>query len=220
MLWITNTKFKASIMKRFRAFVSITLLGGFMVMLPIAILILFAEWLFGFISHLLKPLSEWVATWTPTANYMADFMGVMVLLLVCFFVGLLVKTNIGQWLHDVMDEVLGKIVPGYHTINKLVAQLMGGEGNASLLKGQVCRAFIMGRSVDTSVTGIITTKHSNGEFTVYVPTAPFLTSGMVYHLGADNVDILPHVTVEAAMRTIVACGGGSQVIVGSLPHEQ
>ena len=202
-------------MKRLRSFVSITLLGGFMVLLPIAILILFAEWLFGFITHLLKPLSEWVSTWTPTASYMADFMGVVVLLFGCFLIGLLVKTNIGQWLHDVMDDVLGKVLPGYHTINKLVSQLMGGEGNASVLKGEVCRAYIMGRSVPTSVTGIITTKHTNGDFTVYVPTAPFLTSGMVYHLGAENVDILPQVTVEAAMRTIIACGGGSHVIVGN-----
>lgn len=203
-------------MKRFRSFVSITLLGGFMVMLPMAILILFAEWLFGFVTHLLRPFNDWVATWTPTASYMADFMGVIVLLLGCFLIGLLVKTNIGQWLHDLMDEVLGKILPGYHTINKLVSQLLGGEGNASVLKGDVCRAYIMGRSVPTSVTGIITSKHENGDCTVYVPTAPFLTSGMVYHLGADSVEVLPHVTVEAAMRTVIACGGGSQAILAQV----
>ena len=176
-------------MKRLRSFVSITLLGGFMVMLPIAILILFADWLFSFITHLIKPVSEWVSTWSPTTAYMADLIGVIVLLLGCFFIGLLVKTNIGQWLHDVMGDVLGKILPGYHTINKLVSQLLGGEGNVSLLKGEVCRAYIMGRSVKTSVTGIITAKHKNGDFTVYVPTAPFLTSGMIYHLGAESVEI-------------------------------
>ncbi len=203
-------------MKRLRSFVSITLLGGFMVMLPIAILILFAEWLFGFVAHLIKPVSEWVSTWSPTAAYMADVLGVIVLLLGCFFIGLLVKTNIGQWLHDVMDDVLGKILPGYHTINKLVSQLLGGEGNVSLLKGDVCRAYIMGRAVNTSVTGIITAKHDNGDFTVYVPTAPFLTSGMIYHLGAESVEILPHMTVEAAMRTVIACGSGSQIITGKL----
>jgi uncharacterized membrane protein len=207
-------------MKRLRSFVSITLLGGFMVLLPIAILILFAEWLFGFIAHLIKPVSEWVVTWSPTTSYMADAMGVIFLLVGCFFIGLLVKTNIGQWLHDVMDDLLGKILPGYQTINKLVSQLMGGEGNASVLKGEVCRAYIMGRQVPTSVTGIVTTKHPNGDFTVYVPTAPFLTSGMVYHLGAVNVEILPHVTVEAAMRTIIACGGGSHVITGSWAQEE
>lgn len=199
-------------MKRLRSFISITLLGGFMVVLPIAILILFAEWLFGFITSLLKPLSAWVATWSPAANYMADLTGVAVLLLSCFLIGLLVKTNIGQWLHDVMDDILGKILPGYQTINKLVTQLLGGEGNASLLKGEVCRAYIMGRNVPTSVTGIVTTKHQNGDLTVYVPTAPFLTSGMVYHLAGENVDLLPHITVETAMRTIIACGGGSQVL--------
>ena len=200
-------------MKRLRSFISITLLGGFMVVLPIAILILFAEWLFGFVTSLLKPLSAWVSTWSPAANYMADLTGVAVLLLSCFLIGLLVKTNIGQWLHDLMDDVLGKVLPGYQTINKLVSQLLGGEGNASVLKGEVCRAYIMGRSVPTSVTGIVTTKHANGDFTVYVPTAPFLTSGMVYHLAGESVDLLPHITVETAMRTIIACGGGSQVLI-------
>ena len=197
-------------MKRLRSFVSITLLGGFIVVLPIAILILFAEWLFGFVTRLIQPFNDWVATWSPMTNYMADFTGVAILLLGCFLIGLLVKTNIGQWLHDLMDDVLGKILPGYQTINKLVSQLLGGEGNTSLLKGEVCRAYIMGRSVPTSVTGIITARHPNGDCTVYVPTAPFLTSGMVYHLGLDSVEVLPHVNVEAAMRTIIACGSGSQ----------
>lgn len=206
-------------MKRLRSFVSITLLGGFMVVLPIAILILFAEWLFGVVANLIKPFNSWVATWSPLTNYMADFTGVAVLLLGCFLIGLLVKTNIGQWLHDLMDDVLGKILPGYQTINKLVSQLLGGEGNTSLLKGEVCRAYIMGRNVPTSVTGIITARHANGDCTVYVPTAPFLTSGMVYHIGLDCIDLLPHINVEAAMRTIIACGSGSQVL-SDPSHEQ
>jgi len=206
-------------MKRLRSFVSITLLGGFMVVLPMAILVLFAEWLFGVVSRLIKPFNEWVATWSPLTNYMADFTGVAMLLLGCFLIGLLVKTNIGQWLHDVMDDVLGKILPGYQTINKLVSQLLGGEGNSSLLKGEACRAYIMGRHIPTSVTGIVTARHANGDFTVYVPTAPFLTSGMVYHLGAENVELMPHISVEAVMRTIIACGSGSQVFSEPLPHE-
>lgn len=207
-------------MKRLRSFVSITLLGGFMVVLPFAILVLFAEWLFSVISRLIKPFNDWVATWSPLANYMADFTGVAFLLLGCFLIGLLVKTNVGRWLHDVMDDVLGKILPGYQTINKLVSQLLGGEGNTSLLKGEPCRAYIMGRQVSTSVTGIITARHANGDFTVYVPTAPFLTSGMVYHLGPENVELLPHVNVEAVMRTIIACGSGSQDLSGKQLSER
>lgn len=206
-------------MKRLRSFVSITLLGGFMVVLPGAILVLFAEWLFGVVTRLIKPFNEWVATWSPLTNYMADFTGVALLLLGCFLIGLLVKTNIGQWLHDLVDEFLGKVLPGYQTINKLVSQLLGGEGNTSLLKGDVCRAYIMGRQVNTSVTGIVTAKHRNGDFTVYVPTAPFLTSGMVYHLGAESVVLLPQVSVEAVMRTIIACGSGSQMLGDELAQE-
>jgi hypothetical protein len=32
---------------------------------------------------------------------------------------------------------------------------------------------------------------------------------MTYHLPADCVQILAHVSVEEAMRTIIACGSGS-----------
>lgn len=202
-------------MKRVRSFLSITLLGGFMVVLPLAILVLFAEWVFGVITKLAKPVNDWVASWSPLTNYLADFTGVAILLAGCFLIGLLVKTNLGQWLHDLMDDVLGKIVPGYETINKLVSQLLGGEGNTSLLKGEPCRAYIFGPSVGTSVTGIVTAKHANGDFSVYVPTAPFLTSGMVYHLTADAVELLPNTSVEAVMRTIVACGSGSQALFSS-----
>ena len=48
-----------------------------------------------------------------------------------------------------------------------------------------------------------------GSYVAEVPTAPIPTSGMTYHLPADCVQILPHVTVEEAMRTIISCGSGS-----------
>ena len=43
-------------MKRLRSFFGITLLGGFMVVLPGAILVLFAEWIFGVVSRLINLL--------------------------------------------------------------------------------------------------------------------------------------------------------------------
>lgn len=76
----------------------------------------------------------------------------------------------------------------------------------------------MGRSAGVSVTAIVTAKHVNGDYTVYVPTAPIPTSGFVYHLAAECVDLLPHVGVEEAMRTVIACGSGSQVI-SEIPPE-
>ncbi|HTF98479.1 MAG TPA: DUF502 domain-containing protein [Cellvibrio sp.] len=199
-------------MKRLRSFVSITLIGGLLVILPIAIFVFLVEWLLGLVRSLIQPLSHWLVEQTTFTNYVADALGVLLLLSGCFLIGLFIKTSVGEWVHDQLDEWLTRLAPGYKTIREVVSQLLGGEGNTSLLKGDVCRAYIMGRAAGVSVTAIITAKHSNGDFTVYAPTAPIPTSGFVYHLSAECVEMLPHVSVEEAMRTVIACGSGSQVI--------
>jgi uncharacterized membrane protein len=200
-------------MKRLRSFVSITLLGGLTVVLPMAIFILLAEWILEKLRLMIKPLSNWLVEQATVTNFMADFSVVALIMLTCFMIGLLVKTNLGNWLHEWIDEWLGRVAPGYGTINELVSQFFGGKGNQSLLKGEVCRAYIMGRHIPVSVTGIITARHDNGDVTVYVATAPIPTSGMIYHLGMDCIDLLPNVSVETAMRTVIACGSGSQAIL-------
>ncbi|WP_039913487.1 DUF502 domain-containing protein [Cellvibrio mixtus] len=199
-------------MKRLRSFVSITLLGGLVVILPIAIFVFLVEWLLGVVRSLIQPLSHWLVEQTAFTNYMADVLGVLLLLSGCFLIGLFIKTSVGEWVHDQIDAWLTRLAPGYKTIREVVSQLLGGEGNTSLLKGDVCRAYLMGRAAGVSVTAIVTAKHANGDYTVYAPTAPIPTSGFVYHLSADCVDMLPHVSVEEAMRTVIACGSGSQVI--------
>lgn len=204
-------------MKRIRSFIGLTLLGGMMVALPITIFILLVDWLLGLVTSFVSPLSALLTRWTPVAQIVADLLGVIIVLIICFLVGLLIRTKIGSWLHDIIDQWLTKLAPGYKTIREVVMQFFGGEGNTSLLKGQVCRAYIMGRAAGVSVTGIITSTHVNGDYTVYVATAPIPTSGFVYHLSSECVDLLPHVSVEAAMRTVIACGSGSQVIFESEP---
>lgn len=199
-------------MKRFRSFVSITLIGGLLVILPIVIFAWLVDWLLGLVHDLIQPISQWLVAQTAFTNYMADMLGVLLLLMGCFLIGLFIKTSVGEWVHDQLDEWLTRLAPGYKTIREVVSQLLGGEGNTSLLKGDVCRAYIMGRAAGVSVTAIVTAKHANGDFTVYVPTAPIPTSGFVYHLAPECVDMLPHVSVEEAMRTVIACGSGSQVI--------
>lgn len=200
-------------MKRIRSFITITLLGGLTVVLPITIFIWLADWILEGLQSLIQPLSHWLVEQATITNYVADFSVVILLMVACFTIGLLVKTNIGHWLHEWVDQWLAKVAPGYGTINELVSQIFGGQGNKSLLKGEVCRAYIMGRHVPVSVTGIITARHENGDVTVYVATAPIPTSGMIYHLSKESVDLLPHVSVEAAMKTVIACGSGSQTIL-------
>src|SRR5690606_15030866 len=173
---------------------------------------LLVDWLLGVITSLVSPLSELLTSWTPITRLLADVLGIVIILIACFLIGLLIRTRVGSWLHKLMEEWLSRVAPGYTTIREVVMQFLGGEGNTALLKGQVCRAYLMGRAAGVSVTGVVTATHTNGDYTVYVPTAPIPTSGFVYHLGAECVELLPHIGVEAAMRTVIACGSGSQII--------
>jgi len=196
-------------MTRVKTFITLTLLGGLAVVLPIAIFILLFQWLFSNVSELVAPVVAWLEAHTQFKDTLARLMVIALILGSCFLIGLLVKTSVGRWLHRHLDHWLGRLAPGYNTIKDLVLQFIGGGTGEGVLSGPVARVRIHGADNPLSVTAIVTSRHANGDVTVYVPTAPVPTSGFVYHVPADCVEILPGVTVEAAMKSIVACGSGS-----------
>ncbi|TNE82564.1 MAG: DUF502 domain-containing protein [Gammaproteobacteria bacterium] len=196
-------------MQRFRSFLILTLLGGLTVVLPIALLVMIFLWLFGAVSDLVHPLTGLLQEQAALNEFLAFLVVFGLILAACFVVGLLIKTRLGGWVHGHLDGWLAKLAPGYRTIREIVSQLLGGSSEDSLLKGQAALAKIFGPDSPTSVTAIVTSRHPDGAFTVFVPTAPIPTSGLTYHLPENCVQLLPHVTVEEAMRTIIACGSGS-----------
>ncbi len=196
-------------MKRLRSFLTLTILGGLTVVLPIALLAMIFVWLFGGISELISPLTGLLREETTLNEFLAFMVVFGLILSACFLVGLLIKTRLGFWVHGHVDGWLAKLAPGYRTIREVVSQLLGVGNETSLFSGQTALAKIFGPESPVTVTAIVTSRHPNGSFTVFVPTAPIPTSGLTYHLPADCVEVLAHVSVEEAMRTIIACGSGS-----------
>jgi uncharacterized membrane protein len=199
-------------MKRLQAFFTLTLLGGLTVVLPVAILVILFQWLFRLVTTFIQPMTDWLISRAEMREIVADGLVVLIILASCFAIGLLIKTGVGRWLHRWLDLTLARIAPGYKTIREIVSQFLGGDSQESLLNGQVCRARVFGLDSPASTTAIVTATHPDGSYSVFVPTAPIPTSGMVYHLPETCVELLPHMTVEAAMRTVIACGAGSQIL--------
>ncbi|MCO1335247.1 DUF502 domain-containing protein [Microbulbifer sp. OS29] len=195
-------------MTRIKTFITLTLLGGLAVVLPIAIFVLLFQWLFGQVSDIVAPAVVWLETHTEFKDTLARLVAIALIIGGCFAIGLLVKTSVGSWLHRHVDHWLGRLAPGYSTIKDVVIQFIGG-GGGGVLAGPVAKVRIHGANNQLTVTAIITSQHTNGDFTVYVPTAPVPTSGFVFHVPPECVEILPGVSVEAAMKTIVSCGSGS-----------
>ena len=204
-----------AVMKRLKAFFTLTLLGGLAVVLPLTIFLVIFQWLFVMVTGVIQPLTDWLTAHADVNELMADMIVVVTIVGVCFAIGLLVKTGIGRWLHSVFDKSLSKLAPGYRMIRELVSQFLGSDDSNSVFSGKVCKARIYGADNPVAVTAIVTDEYeSNGQaiYTVFVPTAPIPSSGMVYHLPLDCVELLPNITVEAAMRTVIACGTGSKIL--------
>ncbi len=169
------------------------------------------QWLFAWVTDVIQPLTNILTSRADIRELMADVIVLLILIGVCFGIGLLIKTGLGGWLHRWLDRGLAKFAPGYSTIRDIVVQFVGGSDEASILSGQVALVQLYSGN-DLWVTAIVTAEHSFG-YTVFVPTAPIPTSGMVYHLPASNVQLMPDISVEQAMKTVIACGAGSQLVI-------
>ena len=196
-------------------------LGGLAVVLPAALVLMVMQWLFVLVADLLHPLTRLLSE-TAGLNELVALVVVLVLMLAaCFSVGLVVRTRIGRWLHEVVDAGLAKVVPGYRATSGLVRELLDSGETSRVLNGEPALARIHGLESPVKVTAIVTSRHADGGYTVYVPTAPFPTSGFVYHLPPECVEFLPDVSLETALRTVIACGAGSaEVVARRVPAER
>lgn len=204
-------------MMRMRSFITLTLLGGLGVLLPAVVFAEFVSWLFRLSINLLQPITNVVVDALGLGEHVlvGHFITLAFVLSICFFVGLIVKTAVGRWIQQWFDDMLVGHVPGYKAVKDLVNQLLGNDKGGSLMKGEVALVYLFGRQVPVTTTAIVTSHHQNGYVTIYIPTGPMPTNGISYHVPGDCVEILPNVSVEAAMRTIIACGAGSATLLAN-----
>lgn len=194
-------------MKKIKSFIMTSLLGGIIIILPVAILIAVFGWIYQFTTDLIQPITNLIVANADVREIIADVIVIAVILHVCFFVGLLVRTSLGGYLFNTFEERILKVAPGYNLIKETVLQILGNKKSPF---SSVALAQIFDN--ETLMTSFVTDEHADGSFSVFVPTGPNPTSGNIYHLPADKVHKVD-VPVEDAMRSIISCGAGSDRLV-------
>ncbi len=195
---------------RLKRFFKTSVIGGLTVILPVAILFTVFSWLFNFITGLLQPITNLIVAHSRVKELLADFLGLLVIVLLCFVVGVVVRTGVGRIVHSLIEEKFLKIAPGYNLIKETVLQILGGKKH---FFSKVALVDIGGSGV--LMTAFVTDEHQDGSYTVFVPTAPNPTTGLIFHLPAGTV-FVTQVSVEEAMRSIISCGVGSSHLIDSL----
>ena len=135
-------------------------------------------------------------------KFVADWLAVLAVMVLCFLVGTLVATWLGSWLWQQWEENVMTRLPGYTTVREVIAQLMGNSSDSPFSRGEVARVWLYGRNVDVSVTALVTSRHADGHVTVFVPTGPNPTSGFIYHVDETLVELHPEIGVESMMKTV------------------
>lgn len=194
-------------MNKLKKFVTTTIIGGLLVILPLAIFLFAANWIFNLVRSIISPLTYLVMAKSSLQGIVADLLVIALVLIVCFFVGVFVRTKLGKLIYAGFESGVLKKAPGYSLIKETVSQFLGNKKSPF---SSVALVRIFGN--DTLVSAFITDTHKDGSYTVFVPTGPNPTSGNIYHLKEEYVHPIA-VSVEDAMRSIISCGAGSSGLV-------
>jgi len=196
-----------------------SLAGGLLILLPMVIVGTIFRWIYDVASGMISPFTGPFISTFGLPKVLADLIVVALLVLLCFLIGTLVATRLGAWLWHRAEEVLMARVPGYRSVREITAQLLGNSNDSPFKRGEVARIWLFGRQVDVSVLGLVTSRHADGRVSVFVPTGPNPTTGFIYHVGMELVELRPDIRVEQMMKTVIACGAGTAAIVGQASRQ-
>jgi len=191
-------------MEKLKNFLKTSLLGGVVVILPVAILVSVTLWIFDLVTGLIEPLTRLLISDSQINEKAAEILVIILIVLTCFFVGVLVRTRLGDFLYRFIETRILKLAPGYSMIKETVLQIFGSRQDSPF--SSVALVQVFGNT--TLMTAFVTDKHEDGSFTVFVPTGPNPTSGLIYHLEGRFVHPVD-IPVQDAMRSIISCGAGS-----------
>ncbi len=193
-------------MLRLKRFFKNAMVGGLLVILPVAIFLFILNWIFGLIRKSISPLTIIVMQQSPIQGFVADLLVLVVLVFICFSVGVIVRTKAGKWMHSIMESKVFLRAPGYMLIKETIFQFLG-KSRPPFSSVALVQLF----DNEVLATGFITDEHEDGTCTVFIPTGPNPTSGLIYHLPQRLVHPVK-VSIEEAMRSVISCGAGSSTI--------
>lgn len=202
-------------MKKLKEFFKSTVVGGLLVLLPVAIFLYALIWVFNLIVKAINPLAKIVMEQSALRPVVAHIVAIGLLIGICFLVGMLVRTKLGGWIYALIESNLLRKTPGYSMIKETVSQFLSKDRQSPFSSVALARIF----GNDTLVSVFVTDRHADGSYTVFMPTGPNPTSGNIYHLPAENVYPVD-VSIEDAMRSIISCGAGSATLVAKYNEDR
>jgi uncharacterized membrane protein len=191
-------------MRYAREFVTSTLVGGLLIVVPVYLAVLLLLKGMKSVAALVRPFAALLPDWIPAEG----FFSLVLVLMFCFLVGVAVRTRSGRAVRERIEIVFFERLPGYGLIRSLTQRLAGDSDESAWMPALV-------EIEDALVPAFIIESLDDGRFTVFVPSVPTPLAGAVYVLRPERVHILD-VPFTQAVRSISRWGSGSGDLVAAM----
>ena len=191
-------------MKYAREFVTSTVVGGLFIVVPVYLAVVLLLKGMKSVGGLVRPIAVLIPDWLP-AERLLSFLLVLAL---CFLVGMAVRTRSGRAVRERMEMVFFERLPGYGLLRSLTQRLAGDDEERTWQPALV-------EIEDALVPAFIIEEFDDGRFTVFVPSVPTPLAGAVYVLRRERVHLLD-IPFTQAIRSVSRWGAGSKDLVAAM----
>ena len=185
-------------------FVKNTLVGGLLIVVPIYLAVLLLLKAMQSVMGLVRPLAQLLPPWLPADNILS----LLLVLSLCFLIGLAVRAPMGRALRERLEQSLFERIPGYALFRSLT-QRLAGESRENVWQPALAEIE------DALVPAFIIEELEDGRFTVFVPSIPTPLAGAVYVLSRERVHPLD-VPFTQAIQTVSRWGSGAKELVAAM----
>ena len=191
-------------MKTIAEFTKTTLIGGFLIILPIYVsIILIAKAIQGLVAAL-KPITAVV----PAYVQFREIIAALVIITICFIAGLIVRTGPGLRAKNAFEGAVLERLPGYTLLRGLAGRFTGRGDEPTFAPALV-------EIEEALVPALIIEKLDDGSFTVLVPSVPTPMAGALYILPPERVHPVD-VPFTAALKVFSKWGTGAGEFVRAM----
>jgi uncharacterized membrane protein len=196
-------------MSRIAGYLRKALIGGVVVVLPLFVFANLLLWLASWIAEQISPVAEFAQAHLGMPLWSAQALTIATIVIACSALGVFVSTRFGNRAFNWLEANTVQRVPGYRPVKEIVSYLGKRDQNP------FTRPVLVSVGEGLRFTGFLADEGPAGT-TVFIPTGPNPTTGLVIHVEPHCIERLP-VAGSDAVKTILSCGAGSQRLLRLTP---
>ena len=188
-------------MKKALAFAGTACLTGLLIIIPIYLAILLLLKGMKSVVGLVRPFALLLPEWIPAEKLLS----LLLVLLICFIIGVIVRTRAGQAARERIEKSFFERIPGYALLRSLTQQITK-DTQETVWKPALAEIE------DALVPAFIIEEFEDGRFTIFVPSIPTPFAGAVYILDRKRVHPLD-VAFTDALRVVSKWGSEPETLL-------